>query len=151
MQTFDYWFFKDIYDTASHVHRQHNCQFFPYKSGFATLAEAFDMTAERVNYASGTAAWYFGWSNCNPTVAEELRQHYGRPYFLPETAENDDIDWMFMGGVGMGAHLHVDNVRLASWQAQVRGAKEWTLAPPPECYFRCAFMRTVVNTGDISK
>lgn len=149
-QTFDYWFFKDIYSTATGG-RQHNCQFFPYKSGFASLAEAFEMNAERVNYAPDTAPWYFGWSNCNPTVAEELRQHYGRPYFLPATAENDDIDWMFMGGVGMGAHMHVDNVRLASWQAQVRGSKEWTLAPPPECYFRCAFMTTVVQTGDISR
>lgn len=110
------------------------------------------MPADRVNYVAGTQPWYFGWSNCHPAVAEQLRQHYGRPYFLPETSENDDIDWMFMGGVGQGAHMHVDNVRLASWQAQVRGAKEWTLRAPPECWWRCAGeMRAVVRRGEVSE
>lgn len=28
--------------------------------------------------------------------------------------------------------MKVDNVRLPSWQAQIKGEKEWTLAPPPE-------------------
>lgn len=60
-----------------------------------------------MNNVSGTAPWYIGWSNCNPEVTQELRQHYGKPYFLPNTSENDDIDWMFMGGPGLGAHMHV--------------------------------------------
>lgn len=55
----------------------------------------------------GTDPWYFGWSNCNNEVAKILRQHYGRPYFLPKTSENAATDWIFMGGQGLGAHMHV--------------------------------------------
>lgn len=110
------------------------------------------MPPQRVGYEDGTLPWYFGWSNCNPLVAERLRRHYGRPYFLPPTSENDDVDWLFMGGVGLGAPMHVDAVRLPSWQAQLRGSKEWTLAAPPECYFRCEAveMTAVVRPGEIS-
>lgn len=57
--------------------------------------------------ASGTEPWYFGWSNCNAAIANVLRQHYGRPYFLPKMSENYPIDWLFIGGPGHGAHLHV--------------------------------------------
>lgn len=106
---------------------------------------------ERVNYEPGTKPWYFGWSNCDFEVARELRKHYDRPYFLPETSENNAIDWIFMGGSGLGAHMHVDNVRLPSWQAQIKGTKEWTLAPPPECYYECTTFATIIQTGDISK
>lgn len=60
---------------------------------------------------SGAQPWYFGWSNCNPKVAEVLRQHYGRPYFLPRSSENNAIDWIFMGGPGLGAHMHVSEIR----------------------------------------
>uniref|UniRef100_A0A8D8NED2 (northern house mosquito) hypothetical protein n=1 Tax=Culex pipiens TaxID=7175 RepID=A0A8D8NED2_CULPI len=46
------------------------------------------------------------------------------------------------------AEVHVDNVRLPSWQSQLKGAKEWILAPPPECYYSCDFLSVVVQTGD---
>lgn len=45
----------------------------------------------------------------------------------------------------------MDNVRLPSWQAQLKGAKKWELAPPPECYFQCKSFETVVHPGEISK
>lgn len=132
-ETFDFWYFKELYDAArKRTNKPMNCQFFPYKSGFKSFYEAMSIPDERVNYEPGTDPWYFGWSNCNEDVAQILRQHYGRPYFLPKTSENNAIDWIFMGGSGLGAHMHVDNVRLPSWQAQIKGEKEWTLAPPPE-------------------
>ena len=56
-----------------------------------------------------------------------------------------------MGGRGLGAHMHVDNVKLSSWQAQLKGTKEWVLAPPPECYYVCQQFSAVVQTGDISR
>lgn len=56
-----------------------------------------------------------------------------------------------MGGPSLGAHMHVDNVRLPSWQAQIKGEKEWILAPPPECYYECATFSARIHTGDISK
>lgn len=124
---------------------------FQYKTEFKSLREALSIPAERVNYEPGTKPWYFGWSNCNYEVAQELRKHYDRPYFLPKLSENNNIDWIFMGGQNLGAHMHVDNVRLPSWQAQIKGAKEWTLAPPPECYYQCSIFSVTVQTGDISK
>lgn len=56
-----------------------------------------------------------------------------------------------MGGQSLGAHMHVDNVRLPSWQAQIKGVKEWILAPPPECYYECSTFSVTVQTGDISE
>ncbi|CAG2053196.1 unnamed protein product [Timema podura] len=47
-------------------------------------------------------------SNCDERIARVLRQHYGRPYFLPTTAENKKVDWIFMGSPGYGAHMHLD-------------------------------------------
>ncbi|XP_037039984.1 bifunctional arginine demethylase and lysyl-hydroxylase JMJD6-B [Bradysia coprophila] len=150
LETFDFWYFKEIYEEArKRTNKLVNCQFFPYKSGFKTFYEAMSIPKERVDYQPGTDPWYFGWSNCNEDVAQILREHYGRPYFLPKTSENNAIDWIFMGGSGLGAHMHVDNVRLPSWQAQIKGEKEWTLAPPPECYYQCSFMKATVSTGDI--
>lgn len=108
LETFDFWYFKEIYEDAmQRSNKPMNCQFFPYKSGFKSFYEAMNIPKERVNYEPGTDPWYFGWSNCNEDVAEVLRQHYGRPYFLPKTSENNAIDWIFMGGAGLGAHMHV--------------------------------------------
>lgn len=115
------------------------------------MKEALSIPVERVNYEPGTKPWYFGWSNCNYKAAQELRKHYDRPYFLPKLSENNAVDWIFMGGPSLGAHMHVDNVRLPSWQAQIKGAKEWILAPPPECYYECSSFSITVDTGDISK
>lgn len=115
------------------------------------MIEALDIPPERVNYEPGTKPWYFGWSNCNYEVAQELRKHYDRPYFLPELSENNAVDWIFMGGPNLGAHMHIDNVRLPSWQAQIKGTKQWILAPPPECYYECSTFAVTVQTGDVSK
>ena len=49
-------------------------------------------------------------SNCHPEIAKELRKHYQRPYFLPEDSESSNIDWIFMGGPGPGAFIHVSIV-----------------------------------------
>lgn len=46
-------------------------------------------------------------SNCDDRVGRVLRRHYDRPYFLPETSENKNVDWIFMGSPGYGAHMHV--------------------------------------------
>lgn len=151
LNVFNFWYFKSIYENSQKNDELLNCQFFPYKTDFKNLYEALSIPKDRVNYEAGTKPWYFGWSNCNYEVAQLLREHYGRPYFLPETSENNAIDWIFMGGSGLGAHMHVDNVRLPSWQAQIKGTKEWTLAPPPECYYSCRFHKVTVKIGDISE
>ncbi|XP_039965930.1 uncharacterized protein LOC126757515 [Bactrocera neohumeralis] len=146
---FNYWYFRDIYVNAKRKQKILDCQFLPYQTGFKNLYKALDMPKERVELQPGYQPWYFGWSNCNPETAEEFRKHYGRPYFLPPTSENNAVDWFFIGTAGLGAHMHIDNVRLPSWQAQLSGSKRWLLAPPPECYFKCKRFDTIVRKGDI--
>lgn len=148
LHKFSFNFFKDLYLNANSS--KTSCQFFPYKTEFKSLQEALRMGDERAVYKVGKP-WYFGWSNCDHEVGEELRRHYSRPYFLPKYSENNDVDWIFMGVTGYGAHMHVDNVRLPSWQAQIHGSKEWTLAPPTECYYKCKWFKIVVQKGDTSK
>lgn len=151
LNIFNFWYFQRLYRFANDSSNDEmNCQFFPYNTEFKTLQEALSIPNERVNYEHGTRPWYFGWSNCNHEVAQQLRKHYGRPHFLPETSENAATDWIFMGGPGLGAHMHVDNVRLPSWQAQIKGSKKWTLKPPPECYYHCTTFSAIVHTGEIS-
>ncbi|XP_012942495.1 uncharacterized protein LOC106012863 [Aplysia californica] len=150
--TFSFDFFRDLYRPGSAALRkaESRCQFFPYQTEFRSLGHVFKMDQSRAELSSGAKPWYVGWSNCDVTAGEILRKHYGRPYFLPENAESSRTDWLFMGSPGYGAHLHVDNVHLPSWQAQVAGHKRWTLQPPPECYFRCiAKMEVTVRPGEI--
>ncbi|XP_061388591.1 bifunctional arginine demethylase and lysyl-hydroxylase psr-1-like [Musca vetustissima] len=156
LEKFNYWYFHDVYNNAQRKEKILDCQFLPYKTGFRDIFEALDMPESRVEYFQSNDVqgdvqkpWYFGWSNCNPETAEEFRRHYGRPYFLPETSENNNVDWFFIGTAGLGAHMHIDNVRLPSWQAQLSGSKRWLLAPPPECYFKCKSFDAIVNKGDI--
>lgn len=148
---FNFWFFKDLYEKEDPKMKTSECQFFRYRTSFQHIFEAFKMNTDRINYKPGTEPWYFGWSNCNEHIASKLRKHYDRPYFLPKTSELNAVDWIFMGGHGLGAHMHLDDVFLPSWQAQLKGTKEWILAPPPECIFKCSFFSVTVSPGDISE
>ncbi|XP_047738516.1 uncharacterized protein LOC108669977 [Hyalella azteca] len=148
-RTFSFDFFKNIYAPDSPVlsHSYRDCQFFPYQTSFSSLRDVFNMSRDRVNMRG--EPWYIGWSNCDSAAANELRQHYTRPYFLPEASEASKMDWIFMGTKGYGAHLHIDHVGKPSWQAQIRGSKTWTLEPPPECYFQCQTLSVTVHPGNI--
>lgn len=150
-ETFSFNFFKDTYSNSKRKNKALDCQFFPYKSGFRDLFEGLSIPESRAELKRGEQSWYFGWSNCQSSTAEILRRHYSKPYFLPETSENGAVDWIFMGWGGLGAHMHVDNVRLPSWQAQIKGTKKWILAPPPECYFECDTFEVVVQPGETSE
>ncbi|CAG2164130.1 unnamed protein product [Oppiella nova] len=119
-EVFSFEYFKNIYPNESPAldNYDRNCQFFPYKTQFKRLREIIR-------------------SNCDPLVANALRQHYQRPYFMPQDSEGTKMDWIFMGSPKYGAHMHVDHVGHPSWQAQVRGTKKWILEPPTECYTTC--------------
>ena len=40
-------------------------------------------------------------------VEKELRKHYRKPSFLPDSGGSVSMDWIFMGGSGVGAPPHV--------------------------------------------
>ncbi|XP_050393957.1 uncharacterized protein LOC126811934 [Patella vulgata] len=151
MQTFSYNFFKDLYTNTEGAFdiTEEECQFFPYKTEFQSLEEALNMTDARVAFEEGERPWYFGWSNCHEGIAKILRSHYERPYFIPKDSESSTIDWMFMGGSGLGAFMHLDYVERPSWQAQISGKKTWDLVPSPECENICHSMNVTVEKGDI--
>ncbi|KAF2885010.1 hypothetical protein ILUMI_21184, partial [Ignelater luminosus] len=150
VNTFTFEFFKELYQkTNRDGFSKTECQFFPYKTEFKSLEEALNMSSARSRLELGTLPWYIGWSNCNDEAGKILRKHYDRPYFLPEKSENIALNWIFMGGPGFGAHMHVDNVQYPSWQAQLRGQKIWKLAPPPECFYKCHELQVTVAPGEI--
>ncbi|GLH02706.1 F-box protein At5g06550, partial [Gryllus bimaculatus] len=88
------------------AHARFGCQFFPYDTEFTHLLQALNMSEARAALREGQRPWYIGWSNCEESVARELRRHYGRPYFLPPNAEPTRLDWIFMGSPGYGARMH---------------------------------------------
>ncbi|CAL1532291.1 unnamed protein product [Lymnaea stagnalis] len=149
LAVFNFEFFKGIYGPYSPVLKD-SCQFFPYRTEFENLSHVFQMDDDRIHQKDGSAPWYIGWSNCDIDATNILRQHYSRPYFLPEDSESSKTDWLFMGSPGYGAHMHVDNVEFPSWQAQITGHKLWTLEPPAECYFVCEpKLEVTVHPGEI--
>lgn len=107
IDTFSFDFFKALYRNTSDGDSRTECQFFPYKTEFRSLEEALNMSDERARLDANTKPWYIGWSNCNDKAGQILSQHYERPYFLPESSENMALSWIFMGGPGHGAHMHV--------------------------------------------
>nr|CAI5822565.1 unnamed protein product [Callosobruchus analis] len=109
------------------------------------------MSESRANLEPQEKPWYVGWSNCNDNAGKVLQQYYSKPYFLGNNSEDIALTWIFMGGPGYGAQMHVDNVHYPSWQAQLKGKKLWRLVPPPECYLSCHKMEVVVQPGEISK
>ncbi|XP_070558073.1 uncharacterized protein [Ptychodera flava] len=148
-KVFSFDFFKLIYSPDSE-RVEKDCQFFPYQTNFETLGEVFNMSEERASLSEEADPWYIGWSNCDPSAANALREHYRRPYFIPQESESSKTDWIFMGSPGYGAHMHIDAVGRSSWQAQVRGRKKWTLVPPPECYHEChGKLEVIVEPGEI--
>ncbi|XP_022906812.1 uncharacterized protein [Onthophagus taurus] len=147
---FSFDFFKDLYQsTGNFADIKLECQFFPYKTEFKSLSDVLNMNPERARFEPGSKPWYIGWSNCNDDAGKILRTYYHRPYFLPITSENIALNWIFMGGKGSGAHMHVDDVTYPSWQAQIKGRKTWKLAPPPECMHKCQRMEITVEPGEI--
>ncbi|XP_068672350.1 bifunctional arginine demethylase and lysyl-hydroxylase PSR-like [Montipora foliosa] len=147
---FSFRFFKHLYSKnkeAAEENADLGCLFFPYQTGFDSLTEALSMPKKRAEWRG--EPWYIGWSNCDPVVREELRKYYTKPGFLPDDAETGDQDWIFMGGPGPGAPIHLDMVQRPSWQAQLSGQKIWTLIPPPECEHICQSLHVTVNKGDI--
>ncbi|CAH1398350.1 unnamed protein product [Nezara viridula] len=143
---FSFGFFRELYAGSK---AQDRCQFFAYKTNFSFLWEVFEMPKERAELHNGQEPWYVGWSNCDEEVGQIIRDHYSKPYFLPKNSENKNTDWIFMGSKGFGAHMHVDNVNNPSWQAQLAGAKNWTLLPPPECIYECLSHQVTINQGEI--
>lgn len=123
-QVFNFDYFKKLYVKTDLDNSQNDCQFFPYKTEFKSLREVFNMSEERSRWVEsmqkseglsflfyrlqpGTEPWYVGWSNCNDYAGQQLRKHYTRPYFLPDNSESIALAWIFMGGPGLGAHMHV--------------------------------------------
>ncbi|XP_052265725.1 uncharacterized protein LOC127868144 isoform X1 [Dreissena polymorpha] len=151
MGTFSFQFFKKLYtETEGALDAVENeCQFFPYKTDFDTLGDMFNMSEARANFSEGEKTWYVGWSNCDSTVGKILREHYQRPFFLPQDSESSMLDWIFMGGTGQGAFVHLDFVERPSWQAQISGKKSWRIIPVPECETVCTEMNVTVHKGDI--
>nr|CAH7737793.1 unnamed protein product [Callosobruchus chinensis] len=108
MQTFDFNFFKQLHQEVEFDRSEvKNCQFFPYKTEFKHLGEVFNMSTSRANLDPQEAPWYVGWSNCNDNAGKVLQQYYSKPYFLGNNSENIALSWIFMGGPGYGAQMHV--------------------------------------------
>ncbi|CAG2060622.1 unnamed protein product, partial [Timema podura] len=88
--------------------------------------------------------------NCDERAAAILRQHYGRPYFLPANEEEAKLEWIYLGSPGYRETMHIDVVEQPTWQAQLRGIKRWFLHPPPECYYQCESLEVTLQPGEIS-
>ncbi len=125
--------FKSIVESDDELrqHEKDTCQFFPYKTSFRNLRQVFELETNINNrydkpwyvlrfifslfnkkVIQFSVLRYVGWSNCNGYASEVLRQHYERPYFLPNESEMSRLDWIFMGTPEYGAAMHIDDGKL---------------------------------------
>ena len=63
MTTFSFHFFQKLYNETEGALKavENDCQFFPYKTEFETLADAFNISDSRANFTEGEKPWYIGW------------------------------------------------------------------------------------------
>jgi len=152
MKVLDYHWLKNIYLSDQEILEKEgdDCWFNRYKTReFRNLRSVFRLSDSRVALESGQS-WYVGWAVCHDVVAQELQKLYHRPTFIHPESTPPKKPWIFIGTPGPGAHFHVDNVDLPSWQAQLSGVKTWDLKPPPECYWTCpGSLQTTLYPGDI--
>ena len=47
-------------------------------------------------------------------VMKIIRKHYKRPDFIPDDSESSELDWIFVGGHGKGAQMHVSDFSVFS-------------------------------------
>lgn len=66
----------------------------------------------KIYFFNFISAFFYFRSNCEKNIGTILRRHYNRPYFLPENAESEKTDWIFMGSPGYGAPMHVSIAKL---------------------------------------
>lgn len=79
------------------------CQFLQFQSNFASLRQLF----ESVNNTNASQpSWYVGFSNCQSSILNELRELYQRPHFLANDVEIPNNDYIFLG-YDQGAAMHV--------------------------------------------
>jgi len=152
MKVLDYYWLKEEYLKEPEImeNNSDDCWFNRYQTKeFRNLASVFRLPDRRVTQKD-SKPWYVGWAVCHPTVAQELFNLFDRPDFIDPDSTPPSRPWIFIGTPGPGAHSHIDNVGLSTWQAQISGTKKWSLAPPPECYWQCGpSMEVIVHPGDI--
>ena len=63
LDTFSFNYLKELYEQTDGALEavEFDCQFFPYKTSFLTLAEVFNMSEARSRIAEGEKQWYVGW------------------------------------------------------------------------------------------
>jgi len=149
MDILNYDWLKSVYlsDPTILDKEDDECWFNRYKTPeFRNLRSVFRMSETR----KSSRPWYVGWAVCHEEVAQELHKLYDRPSFISPESTPPKKPWIFIGTPGPGAHFHVDNVDLPSWQAQIAGAKTWYLRPPPECFWSCpGNLEITLYPGDI--
>jgi len=151
MDVLKYQWLKNIYLSDPEILEKEGdeCWFNRYKTQFRNLRSVFRMSDSKASMQT-REPWYVGWAVCPDVVAQELHKLYNRPAFISPDSTPSRKPWIFMGTPGHGAHFHIDNVDLPSWQAQLSGTKTWFLRPPPECYWSCpGTLETTLYPGDI--
>ncbi|XP_041986802.1 uncharacterized protein LOC121738661 [Aricia agestis] len=146
---FSYYMFKRLYEATSGSYESlEGCQFLNFKTDLFSLKEVFSMSNARVRNEPGEKPWYVGWGNCHSEILQKVRKYYSIPDFLPEDAEYPATENIFFG-YEIGAVMHLDYIPRLMWQGQVRGRKNWIIAPVPECEHECQRIEYYVEPGDV--
>jgi len=152
MKVLDYNWLKDQYHMrpAEMDRMDKECWFNSYSSlGVDNLRSLFRLPRKRLRQKG--RPWYVGWGVCHEPIASEILNLFEPPPFLHPDSTPPKRPWIFIGTPGdEAAHIHIDNLGLPSWQAQISGVKTWYLRPPPECASSChPTMQATLYPGDL--
>ncbi|PAA88703.1 hypothetical protein BOX15_Mlig028714g2 [Macrostomum lignano] len=145
-QNWNLTFFRDLYDRYPDSYRtqKRRARYLPFRIELQTFYEALHMSEERQQQP-----YYFGWSNLDNNVHNELMKYYTWPQYLPLGVQGSVLDWFFIGAAEFGAPVHLDHILRPSWQALIKGRKTWEIQPPSECSSVCQTLRVQMEPGDI--
>uniref|UniRef100_A0A1I8F3Z5 Cupin_8 domain-containing protein n=1 Tax=Macrostomum lignano TaxID=282301 RepID=A0A1I8F3Z5_9PLAT len=99
--------------------------------------------------SDSSSPYYFGWSNLDNNVHNELMKYYTWPQYLPLVCRAPCSIGSSLGRPSSGLPVHLDHILRPSWQALIKGRKTWEIQPPSECSSVCQTLRVQMEPGDI--
>jgi len=115
---------------------------------FRNKAAILRLEEEKMYLRESRPGWIVSWKICEPTVLKLMEPFLERPAFIKE--QNTDPISLAIGTVGGDAIMEREGDENYYWDIQVKGEREVTFTPPPECYYSCKGpLKTTLYPGDV--
>lgn len=89
------------------------------------------------------------WENCMKDSAKAFRSLYQRPYFMPQTVEISDTNWIFVSKGSLEHHFDIPLSTPLLMLIAMKGRFEIALSPKDPCTKSCVDVPAKLHQGEI--